>query len=116
LSGKERIVSHLISLGADVEYKNSKGDSCLMKACEKGNENIMEMLLEKFSNSFSNSYSPKRILALLTAQNKDGNTCLMNACAKGNLKVTVYLIRKMQEQLNKIGYSQYTSPPPVSDS
>jgi hypothetical protein len=32
-------------------------------------------------------FTPKDILASLTAQNKDGNTCLMKACATGNLKV-----------------------------
>lgn len=50
-----------------------------MKACEKGNENIMGKLLAKFTQ--------KDILTSLTAQNKDGNTCLMKACATGNLKV-----------------------------
>ena len=50
-----------------------------MKACEKGNEDIMGKLLAQFTQ--------KDILASLTAQNKDGNTCLMKACATGNLKV-----------------------------
>lgn len=50
-----------------------------MKACEKGNENIMGKLLAQFTQ--------KDILTSLTAQNKDGNTCLMKACATGNLKV-----------------------------
>jgi Ankyrin repeats (many copies) len=54
-----------------------------MKACEKGNEDIMGKLLAQFT--------PKDILASLTAQNKDGNTCLMKACATGNLKV-IYII------------------------
>ena len=53
----------------------------LMKACEKGNEDIMGKLLAQFTQ--------KDILASLTAQNKDGNTCLMKACATGNLKVLI---------------------------
>ena len=58
-----------------------------MKACEKGNEVIMGILLERFT--------PQDILASLTAQNKDGNTCLMKACATGNLKVKIkYLCRQ----------------------
>ena len=66
--------------GADVSYKNTNGDTVLMKACEKGNEDIMGKLLAEFTQ--------KDILASLTAQNKDGNTCLMKACATGNLKVS----------------------------
>ena len=54
-----------------------------MKACEKGNEDIMGKLLAQFT--------PKDILASLTAQNKDGNTCLMKACATGNLKVICFI-------------------------
>ena len=54
-----------------------------MKACEKGNEDIMGKLLAQFT--------PKDILASLTAQNKDGNTCLMKACATGNLKVINFI-------------------------
>lgn len=65
--------------GANVSYKNTNGDTVLMKACEKGNENIMGKLLAQFTQ--------KDILISLTAQNKDGNTCLMKACATGNLKV-----------------------------
>lgn len=70
--------------GADVSYKNTNGDTVLMKACEKGNENIMGKLLAQFTQ--------KDILTSLTAQNKDGNTCLMKACATGNLKV-IHFIR-----------------------
>lgn len=66
-----------------MSYKNTNGDTVLMKACEKGNEDIMGKLLAQFT--------PKDILASLTAQNKDGNTCLMKACATGNLKV-IYII------------------------
>jgi hypothetical protein len=64
-----------------------------MKACEKGNEDIMGKLLFQFT--------PKDILASLTAQNKDGNTCLMKACATGNLKVIVYLMNLLRKHLSK---------------
>ena len=72
-------VYYFIALGANVSYRNTNGDTVLMKACEKGNEDIMGKLLAQFTK--------KDILATLTAQNKDGNTCLMKACATGNLKV-----------------------------
>jgi hypothetical protein len=65
-----------------------------MKACEKGNEDIMGKLLAQFTQ--------KDILASLTAQNKDGNTCLMKACATGNLKVIVYLMNLLKKHVNSI--------------
>ena len=76
---KKHFLNIFYFLGADVSYKNNNSDTVLMKACEKGNEVIMGILLERFT--------PQDILASLTAQNKDGNTCLMKACATGNLKV-----------------------------
>ena len=95
MGGKVEIVSHLLSLNADTNFKSSTGDTVLMKACEKGDKNLMDMLLSQFSND-------EEILISLTAQNIEGNNSLMKACAKGNLKVLVYLIKKLKKYLRRV--------------
>ena len=55
------IVMHLVDLGAQVHYRNVNKETVLMKACAKGNREIMDYLLSHFTTGIE-------ILASLTAQ------------------------------------------------
>jgi len=96
LGGKANIVKHLVDLGAKVHYRNANRETVLMKACARGNKEIMDYLLSHFTSGIE-------ILVSLTLQDKDGNTCLMRACSTGNLQVMIYLMEKLNEQLSSSG-------------
>ena len=55
------IVIHLVDLGAQVHYRNVNKETVLMKACAKGNREIMDYLLSHYTTGIE-------ILASLTAQ------------------------------------------------
>ena len=55
------IVMRLVDLGAQVHYRNVNKETVLMKACAKGNREIMDYLLSHFTTGIE-------ILASLTAQ------------------------------------------------
>ena len=93
VGGKAVVLQLLIDRGARLP-DHATVETVLMRACETGNSEIVEILLERFCGGH-------RVLALLSGQDKDGNTCLMRAGAKGNLKVMLYLIRKLTEQVGR---------------
>ena len=45
LEGHEKIAEYLIKMGADLNATNENGSTALMKASQKGFENIVEMLV-----------------------------------------------------------------------
>ena len=93
--GHSEIIVHIINSGADVNYQNINGDTVLMRACEHGNKETIDMLLS--------TYTRQDILTALMVQNKEGLTCLMKACRTGNLKIIVYLLNLLRNQLRDIG-------------
>ena len=92
LSGNPDIVGHLITLGADVNYENSMGETVLMKACESCVA-IVDKLLSHLT-------SDTDILSALTRQNKQGFNSFMKAASRGNLKVLLYLSEKIKKPLD----------------
>ena len=100
--GHKEIIVHLINLGADVNYQNINGDTVLMRACEHGNKETIDMLLS--------TYTRQDILTALMVQNKEGLTCLMKACRTGNLKIIVYLLNLLRNQLRDLGSDRINGP------
>ena len=93
--GHSDIIVHLINSGADVNYQNINGDTVLMRACEHGNKETIDMLLS--------TYTRQDILTALMVQNKEGLSCLMKSCRTGNLKIMVYLLNLLRNQLRDMG-------------
>lgn len=82
-NGKDEVVSLLLSKGADVNFRNLKGQTPLHQAALTGNRTVVVVLLARG--------------AQLNAQDKEGNTPLHYAAALGDTATLKELLAKKPE-------------------
>jgi ankyrin repeat protein len=78
LSGQSSLVKVMLKMGADVELRNTAGESLLMEACRLGNERAVRLFLESGSST--------------ETVNKDGDTPLSVALRLDNFKIADLLV------------------------
>ena len=129
-SGSVELVKFLISQGCDVMDKNSKGQTVLHIACDKGKLELAQYLVEKYPDmltirdktgrspylfaGFSGSVELVKFLisrgCVVMDKDNYGHTVLHYACDKGKLELAQYLVEKYQDFLtirDNTGHSPY---------
>ena len=79
MNGHLKIVKLLAENGANLDEKTNDGDTLLIKAIEKGNTEIVDLLIKKGAN-------------VELANEKDGWTPLVHAIVRANFKIVKLLV------------------------
>ena len=74
-----KLVSYLLSKGANINYENIYGDNALICASRDGTFNTVEVLVKHGAE--------------INVQNGNGDTALMCASRTGNIETVIYLIK-----------------------
>lgn len=86
------IVGELLNMGANPNIANTKGDSPLIPACQKGNDTIVDMLIESGAS--------------LDAYNKNRDNPILICCRTGQFKILDRLLKTLKpDDLTSILYT-----------
>ena len=88
-AASEEVVQVLIDAGADVDKRNTNGDTPLCAASSKGALDVVKLLV--------------RAGAGVCAANEEGNTCLMLASLNGHIDIVRYLVSLPQIDVTQAG-------------
>jgi hypothetical protein len=111
--GNAQDCESLIDLGADIDWKNTNGDTALLAACRRGHTETISLLLKSGANcniSDNDLFTPLHLCTRrgdyasvsvlidansnMTARTKDGQTAMDIAKAKGHNDIQLLLMNK----------------------
>lgn len=94
-SQEASVVRRLLERRADVNHLNNHGQSCLMGACRRRHEQVVEILLNHVGSQGSQSL----LASFVNRANAKGQTALMVGCRFGMVGIVTLLLRSGADAL-----------------
>ncbi len=81
-----KAVEYLLDFGADIDKKNSDGDTAMLIAARFGNAKIVELLINKTKEKYPNDpeKAEREVAKLINTKNQEGRTALLDVVEYGN--------------------------------